>query len=142
MPYQLLADAVLLLHFAVIVFVVGGLAAVLVGNAAGWRWVNDWWFRLAHLLAIGVVVVQSWLGQHCPLTILESWLRVQAGAQAYQQSFIEHWVQRIIYYDIPLWVFTLVYTAFAALVVLAWWRYPPRRNWRSRSDARRALSRD
>jgi hypothetical protein len=142
MPYQLLADAVLLLHFAVIVFVVGGLAAVLVGNAAGWRWVNDWWFRLAHLLAIGVVVVQSWLGQHCPLTIVESWLRVQAGAQAYQQSFIEHWVQRIIYYDIPLWVFTLVYTAFAALVVLAWWRYPPRRNWRSRSDARRALSRD
>jgi hypothetical protein len=142
MPYQLLADAVLLLHFAVIVFVVCGLAAVLVGNAAGWRWVNDWWFRLAHLLAIGVVVVQSWLGQHCPLTILESWLRVQAGAQAYQQSFIEHWVQRIIYYDIPLWVFTLVYTAFAALVVLAWWRYPPRRNWRSRSDARRALSRD
>jgi hypothetical protein len=130
MPYQLLADAVLLLHFAVIVFVVGGLAAVLVGNAAGWRWVNDWWFRLAHLLAIGVVVVQSWLGQHCPLTILESWLRVQAGAQAYQQSFIEHWVQRIIYYDIPLWVFTLVYTVFAALVVLAWWRYPPRRGWR------------
>lgn len=127
MPYQLLADAVLLLHFAVIVFVVGGLAAVLVGNASGWRWVNDWWFRLAHLLAIGVVVVQSWLGQHCPLTILESWLRVQAGAQAYQQSFIEHWVQRIIYYDIPLWVFTLVYTIFAALVLLAWWRYPPRR---------------
>ena len=127
MPYQLLADAVLLLHFAVVVFVIGGLAAVLVGNAAGWRWVNGWWFRVAHLLAIGVVVVQSWLGQHCPLTILESWLRVQAGAQAYQQSFIEHWVQRIIYYDIPLWVFTLLYTAFAALVVLAWWRYPPRR---------------
>ncbi|MEZ5457952.1 MAG: DUF2784 domain-containing protein [Steroidobacteraceae bacterium] len=127
MPYQGLADAVLLLHFAVVVFVVGGLAAVLIGNAAGWRWVNDWWFRLAHLLAIGVVVVQSWLGQHCPLTVLESWLRVQAGAEAYERSFIEHWVQRIIYYDIPLWVFTVIYTAFAALVVLAWWRYPPRR---------------
>jgi hypothetical protein len=126
-PYQLLADGVLLLHFAVVVFVIGGLAAVLVGNAAGWRWVNGWWFRVAHLLAIGVVVVQSWLGQHCPLTILESWLRMQAGAEAYERSFIEHWVQRIIYYDIPLWVFTLVYTAFAALVVLAWWRYPPRR---------------
>lgn len=128
MPYQLLADAVLLLHFAVVVFVIGGLAAVLVGNAAGWRWVNGWWFRLAHLLAIGVVVVQSWLGQLCPLTILESWLRVQAGTAAYERSFIEHWVQRIIYYDIPLWVFTLLYTAFAALVVLAWWRYPPRRH--------------
>lgn len=130
MPYQLLADAVLLLHFAVVVFVVGGLAVVLVGNAAGWRWVNDWWFRLAHLLAIGVVVVQSWLGQHCPLTILESWLRVQAGDRAYRQSFIEHWVQRIIYYDVPLWAFTLVYTGFAALVALAWRRYPPQRHWR------------
>lgn len=130
MPYQLLADAVLLLHFAVIVFVVGGLMVVLAGNAAGWSWVNDWWFRLAHLLAIGVVVVQSWLGQLCPLTILESWLRVQAGTAAYERSFIEHWVQRIIYYDIPLWVFTLVYTAFGALVILAWWRYPPRRDRR------------
>jgi hypothetical protein len=142
MPYQLLADAVLLLHFGVVVFVVGGLFLIVAGNAAGWRWVNDWWFRLAHLAAIGVVVVQSWLGQHCPLTILESWLRVQAGAQAYQQSFIEHWVQRIIYHDIPPWVFTLVYTAFAALVLLAWWRYPPRRGGRSRRGSRDVASRD
>lgn len=93
--------------------------------ALGWRWVNGWWFRLAHLVAIGVVVIQSWLGQLCPLTILESWLRVQAGDQAYRQSFIEHWLQRVIYYDVPVWVFTVAYTVFAALVVLAWWRYPP-----------------
>ena len=127
MPYQLLADTVLLLHLAVIVFVVGGLVVVLAGNAMGWRWVNDWWFRVAHLVAIGIVVVQSWLGQHCPLTILESWLRIRAGAEAYAESFIEHWVQRLIYYDVPFWVFTAAYTAFAAMVVLAWWRYPPRR---------------
>jgi hypothetical protein len=126
MPYQLLADAVLLLHFAVVVFVIGGLVVVLVGNALGWRWINGWWFRLAHLVAIGIVVVQSWLGQLCPLTILESWLRVQAGDQAYQRSFIEYWFQRVIYYDVQIWVFTVAYTVFAALVVLAWWRYPPR----------------
>lgn len=132
MPYQLLADTVLLLHLAVIVFVVGGLVVVLAGNALGWHWVNDWWFRFAHLLAIGIVVVQSWLGQHCPLTILESWLRVQAGAEAYAQSFIEHWMQRLIYYDVPFWVFTAAYTAFAAMVVLAWRRFPPRRRTRQR----------
>lgn len=127
-PWQALADAVLVLHFAVVVFVVGGLVAVLVGNlAARWRWVNHPVFRYLHLLAIGVVVVQAWLGQHCPLTLLESWLRVQAGTSAYRRSFIEHWLQRIVFHEAPLWVFTLAYTVFGALVLLTWWRFPPRR---------------
>lgn len=127
-PWQALADAVLVLHFAVVVFVVGGLVAVLVGNlAARWRWVNHPVFRFLHLLAIGVVVVQAWLGQHCPLTLLESWLRVQAGTSAYRRSFIEHWLQRIVFHEAPLWVFTLAYTVFGALVLLTWWRFPPRR---------------
>jgi len=126
-PHQLLADAVLLVHFGVVLFVVGGLAAVVVGNLLGWRWVNAWRFRVAHLAAIAVIAAQAWLGRYCPLTTLESWLRVQAGARAYDKSFIEHWVQRLIYYEAPLWLFALVYTLFAALVVLAWWRFPPRR---------------
>jgi hypothetical protein len=128
--YQLLADAVLLIHFAVIVFVLGGLALIVAGNALRWRWVNGWAFRLAHLAAIGYVAAQAWLGQECPLTTLESWLRVQAGASAYTKSFIEHWLQRLIFYEAPMWVFATAYTAFALLVVLAWWRYPPRRGRR------------
>lgn len=127
MPYQLLADIVLVLHFAVVVFVVGGLMAVLVGNWLGWRWVNNLWFRLAHLAAIGYVVVQSWFGITCPLTTLESWLREQAGLPSYSESFIEHWVQGLLFYQAPFWVFALVYTVFGALVLLSWWFYPPRR---------------
>ena len=127
MPYQLLADIVLVLHFAVVVFVVGGLMAVLVGNWLGWRWVNNLWFRLAHLAAIGYVVVQSWFGITCPLTTLESWLREQAGLPSYSESFIEHWVQGLLFYQAPFWVFALVYTVFGALVLLSWWLYPPRR---------------
>jgi len=127
MPYQLLADAVLVIHFGIVLFVVGGLVVVLAGNGLQWRWVNDWWFRLAHLAAIGFVVVQAWLGQLCPLTTLESWLRVQSGSASYTSSFVEHWLQRLIYHEAPLWVFTLAYTGFAMLVLLAWWRFPPRR---------------
>lgn len=122
-----LADAVLVLHFGVVLFVVGGLVLVVAGNLRGWRWVNDWWFRVAHLAAIAIVVVQAWLGQHCPLTILESWLREQGGQAGYDRSFIQAWVQRVMYYDAPLWVFAIIYTAFALLVVGAWWRWPPRR---------------
>lgn len=125
--YRFLADVVLLMHLAVVVFVVGGLVLVVVGNGRHWRWVNWLPFRIAHLVAIGVVVVQAWLGELCPLTILESWLRQQAGEAAYTASFIEHWIQHVLYYEAPLWVFMLVYTVFGLLVVLAWRYYPPTR---------------
>jgi hypothetical protein len=125
-PFRLLADAVLLVHFGVVVFVVGGLVLVVAGNLLQWRWVNDGWFRVAHVLAIGFVVLQAWLGKVCPLTTLESWLRARAGLRGYRQSFIEHWVQRLLYYEAPFWVFALAYTAFGLLVLWAWWYFPPR----------------
>ncbi len=123
----LLADMVLLAHFGLVVFVVGGLAVILVGNLLGWRWVNNPWFRFAHIAAIAVVVAESWLGITCPLTTLESWLRAQAGSSGYDASFIEHWVQRILFHEAPPWVFASAYTAFGLLVAAAWWYFPPRR---------------
>ena len=128
LAYVALANAVLVLHVAVVLFVVGGLVLIVIGNWRRWRWVNTWWFRLAHLAAIAVVVAESWFGIVCPLTTLEAWLRVQAGVPIHGGSgFIEHWLQRLLYYDAPAWVFTLAYSAFALLVAVAWWRFPPRR---------------
>ena len=125
LPLQFLADLVLLVHFCVAAFVVGALVVVLVGNLAGWRWVNGWWFRLSHIAAIGFVVAESWLGVTCPLTTLESWLRALSGAPPYERSFIAHWLQRMLFYEAPEWVFSVAYTFFALLVALAWWRFPP-----------------
>lgn len=125
--YLMLADAVLVLHFALVAFVVGGLILVWVGNWRGWRWVNGWWLRLAHIAAIGVVVAQVWLGMECPLTTLEMWLRETGGMPVYRESFVAHWLQRLIYYHAPQWVFTWLYTGFGLLVVGTWWRYPPQR---------------
>lgn len=126
--YQLLADGVLLVHVAIVVFVIGGLALVVAGNQRGWAWVNAPWFRFAHLAAIGVVVAEAWFGVVCPLTRWEMDLRAKAGASVYGGSFIEHWLQRILYYDAPSWVFTLAYSLFGLAVVAAWWVFPPR--WR------------
>ena len=128
MPYQLLADIVLATHLGLVLFVIGGLVAIVVGNLYRWRFVNSWWFRAAHLAAIAVVVAQAWLGIVCPLTTLESWLRVKAGGTAYETSFIEHWVTRFLYYDAPAWVFTAAYTLFGLAVVAAWWQFPPQRS--------------
>jgi hypothetical protein len=127
MPYQHLADIVLTLHFALVVFVVAGLVLVIVGNFGGWQWVNRLWFRLAHLLAIAVVVAESWFGWVCPLTTLEIWLRAKAGAPGYTTGFIEHWLQQALYYDAPAWAFTVTYSLFGLAVLATWWYFPPAR---------------
>lgn len=125
LPYQLLADTVLALHVAIVVFVVGGLVLVVAGNLRRWRWVNQLWFRVAHLAAIAVVVAESWFGMVCPLTTWEMWLRAKAGASTYGGSFIEYWLQRLLYYDAPGWVFALGYSLFGLIVAATWWYFPP-----------------
>jgi polyferredoxin len=134
--YQLLADVVLSVHVALVLFVVGGLVHILIGNLRSWRWVNALWFRLTHLAAVAVVVAEAWLGAVCPLTTLEIWLRGRARATTYDGSFIEHWLQRILYYEAPAWVFTVVYSLFGLTVVAVWWYFPPHFNRRApRPDA-------
>ena len=130
MPYGVLADAVLVLHFGIVVFIVLGLPLIAAGNRRGWRWVNGWGFRLAHVAAIAVVVLQAWLGRLCPLTTLEATLRTRAGEGTYAGSFVGHWLQRLLFYEAPAWAFVLGYTVFAALVLAAWWRWPPGRRAR------------
>jgi polyferredoxin len=99
---------------------------IIVGNLRAWDWVNALWFRVAHLAAIAIVVAEAWFGAVCPLTSLEMWLRARARATTYAGTFIEHWLQRILYYQAPVWVFTLGYTLFGLIVVATWWYFPPR----------------
>ena len=113
-----LADLVLIAHFAFVLFVVGGLALIWIGAAAGWQWVRNLWFRVAHLAAIVFVAGEAIAGVWCPLTLWEAQLR---GAQA-EKSFVAQWIHRVLFYDFPEWVFTAAYVLFA-LVVIASWRF-------------------
>lgn len=123
----LVADAILLVHALFVAFVIGGQAAVLIGWVRGWDWVRNGWFRFVHLGVIAFVVVQTWLGRLCPLTVWEGWLRDAAGQGAYGQSFVQYWVGNLLFVDLPWWIFQVVYTAFGALVVVSWVHFPPRR---------------
>ena len=120
--YSLIADAILVTHFAFVVFVVIGFMLILIGLFARWSWVQNPMFRIAHLGTVGFVVLQAWLGQLCPLTIWENELRRRAGQSGYTETFVEHWLRDILFYQAEPWVFTTIYTCFGALVVLVWFR--------------------
>jgi len=125
--YLIVADIILLIHVLFVFFVVFGLLLILAGKIFTWGWVYNFSFRIAHLVAIGVVVLQSWLGAICPLTVWEMNLRARAGDSVYEGSFIAHWMQRLLYYRAEEWVFILLYTLFAVLVVASWYWVRPRR---------------
>lgn len=122
-----LADAILTLHVGIVAFVVLGTALILVGGWRQWNWVRGFKWRLAHLLLMVFVVLQTWLGELCPLTVWEQTLRLHAGQSTYDESFIAHWLSRLIFFEAPWWAFVAAYTGFAALVLVTWFKVPPRR---------------
>jgi hypothetical protein len=124
--WRLLADAVLCWHAALMLFVVLGLPLVVVGNRRGWRWINSPWLRFAHLALIVVVAGEAWLGLVCPLTTLEMALRARANETTYDGSFVEHWLQALLFWQAPAGVFTTAYSLFALAVLATWWRWPVR----------------
>lgn len=126
--FALLADAVVVLHFAYVSFAVGGEILILAGGALGWRWVRNRPFRLAHLAAVVLVAVEALAGVVCPLTEWEFRLRELAGQRVERQlSFVARLVRAIIFYDFPSWVFTAAYVGFAVLVAGSFLLIPPRR---------------
>lgn len=120
-----LADAVLVIHVSFVFFVVCGLLAIYAGYFLKWSWVRNRLFRIVHLVAIGIVVIQSWVGVICPLTLWEMALREEAGAAVYSGSFIQHWLQSLLYYSAPEWVFIVLYTGFGSLVLASWYLVRP-----------------
>ena len=124
--YLLVADALLVTHVLFVVFVIGGLLVIVAGGLLSWSWVRNPWFRLAHIVSIAVVVVQSWFGVICPLTTLEMAIRARANGATYGGAFVSHWLDKLLYYQLPEWVFVAAYSAFGALVLITWYCVRPR----------------
>lgn len=119
----LLADVILIIHFAFVTFVVGGLALIWIGAAAGWDWVRNFRLRVAHLAAIVFVAGEALAGVWCPLTVWEAALR---GSRA-EKSFVAQWLHRLMFYDFPEWLFAVAYVIFALIVAVTWWLVRPSR---------------
>ncbi len=125
MPVRI--NAVVIAHLLIVLFNVAGLPLIYLGAALRWAWVRSRPWRMLHLGAILSVAGESLIGISCPLTVWEDTLRGQHGAG----GFIERWIDRLIFYDAPTWVFTAAYAAFAALVLITWRVVPPIRRKRA-----------
>jgi hypothetical protein len=128
--YLGLANAVLILHVGLVLFIIGGLVLTLAGAALRWRWVRNFYFRALHLLAIAYVAMEAWLGIVCPLTTLELWLRARAGQAVYDGDFIAFWLRKLLFFEAPPWVFVAAYSGFGFLVLLSWIAVSPAFPWR------------
>jgi len=72
------------------------------------------------------VAIEALLGKLCPLTIWEYSLRQRAGQLVEKDiSFIARIARKMIFYDLPPWVFTTAYVVFGALVLLTFFIIKP-----------------
>ena len=81
------ADAVILVHFAFVLF-------VLFGGLLLFRWRKLAWL---HLPAVVWGVIVEFAGWICPLTPLENRLRYQAGLEMYEGDFVMRYIMPVLY---------------------------------------------
>jgi hypothetical protein len=123
------ADLVVALHFAYLLFTVGGEILILVGGALKWGWVRNTTFRIFHLAAVVYVSLEATVGLVCPLTELEYRLRQAAGQGVEEDiSFVGRLIRELLFYEFPGWFFTLLYIGFGILVIGTLILLPPRRH--------------
>ena len=117
MLYRFLADCIMLVHFAYILFVMGG--AFLVLHRRWWMWL--------HLPAVAWGAWIEFFSKACPLTPLENSLRARAGQAGYSGGFIDHYITRAVYPEgltprAQIVIGALLVVANAALYWLIWRR--------------------
>lgn len=128
MLYAFFADLLVLFHFFYVTFAVGGEFFILAGAFLKFGLVRNFTFRIAHLIAVVFVALESLVDVLCPLTEWEYNLRELAGQRVEREiSFLGRLLRRIIFYDFPSWAFTLMYVGFGVLVILTFILIPPRR---------------
>jgi hypothetical protein len=106
MVFDVMADAVVVVHVAFIAFVA-------VGALLAWRWRWLVWLHVpAVVWGVGIIAI----GWDCPLTPLEKWLRRQDG-QSYEGGFVDRYLEGVVY---PAQLTPLLRAVAAVLVIIGY----------------------
>ncbi len=120
-----MADAILYLHVAIILFNVFGLIAVPLGAWRGWSFVRVFWWRALHVASWTLVALQALLNRLCFLTLWQDALMLRVGETPSGGPLVQEWIMRLIFWPLPLWAFTALYAVLWVYVLVLWWRVPP-----------------
>jgi len=105
MVYKLLADLLLLVHLAFIIFVIfGGFLAI---KNVKWAWLH-----VPKAVWGGLDEFAGWI---CPLTHLENWLQIKGGRSGYHGDFIANYIIPIVY---PANLTRQIQLVLAAVVII------------------------
>ena len=138
MKYKILADLMVVIHFAWLLFMLWGFCLTLYSvvrlyvfrssSAYCRRFLDRWIFRTLHLGGIAFVALLAALGKYCPLTIWEYNLRVRYDpALTYPGSFIASWIERLVYPSVPPMAIILPTIFVALFTLMAYLFCPPRK---------------
>ncbi len=119
-----LADLVLYVHFGIAAFLVFGMLLIPLGSYWQWSWVQARRFRQIHAGLMVFISVEAVFHITCPLTTLESFLRKTTAPE----SFWADQISKILYWDLPVEFFTILYLCCVIWVICLWKFVPPRSN--------------
>lgn len=118
---KLLADLVLITHFAIAAFLVLGMVFIPLGAYRHWAWVRSRRLRQIHLGLMLLIAIEALFHMTCPLTTLEAYLRNSTAPE----SFWGHQLSQLLYWDLPIQFFTILYLGCLAWIIRLWKMVPP-----------------
>lgn len=138
MRYKILADLIMILHFAWILFMLWGFFLTLYSvihlhvfrrpSQYCSRFMDRWIFRTIHLGGILFVAMLAALGKYCPLSILEYHIRLRYDpALTYPGSFLVNWAEKLVYPSVPPLVIMIPTIVVGLFTLLAYLLYPPKK---------------
>ena len=119
--FSIIADLILIVHFAIVAFITLGFFFIPIGYKFKWHLTYNKRLRFTHLTLMGLITTESLIGLTCPLTTIEKVLR----NNFHSKSFIDYWISKIIYWEIPSIFFMFIYSLCFFYTFLLWKIYPP-----------------
>ena len=117
----LFSEIVLLFHFCIFLFIILSFFLIPFGYYQKWEWVKNKYYRLIHLILMGIIFIETILGFMCPLTILEKFLRNDIEIN----NKITQIIHQIMYWDLPTYQFTILYLLSLLYLIILWFFFKP-----------------
>ena len=115
------SEIVLLFHFCIFLFMTLSFFLIPLGYYQKWEWVKNKYYRLIHLVLMGIIFIETILGFMCPLTILESFLRNDIEIN----NKITQIIHQIMYWDLPTYQFIILYLLSILYLIFLWFFLKP-----------------